>query len=72
MKHTTHASLVIVLRSILKYVGLMDMAVVTKARGLRYAYASRLGDVVVLDFFAEGRHLVIDAVVNIVYRNIII
>jgi hypothetical protein len=42
------------------------MAVVTEARGLRAADASRPGDVVVLDHFAEGRHLVINAVVTIV------
>ena len=48
-----HAGLVGVLVSILKDVGIPDMAVVTKARGLRAADASRLGDVVVLDHFAE-------------------
>jgi hypothetical protein len=47
------------------------MAVVTKARGLRFADASRHGDVVVFDFFAEGRHLVVDVVVTTMYRNTI-
>jgi len=61
-----HAGLVGVLRSMLMDFGILDMDVVT---GLRSADASRPGDVVVLDFFAEGRHLVIDAVVTTVYRN---
>ena len=64
-----HAGLAWVFRLILKDVGIPDMVVVTEARGLRYVDASRLGDVDVLDFFAEGRHLVIDAVVATVYRN---
>jgi len=34
--------------------------------------ASRLGDMGVLDFFADGRHLVIDAVVTTIYKNTII
>jgi hypothetical protein len=45
------------------------MAFLTKARGLRAAGASRPGDVVVLEFFAEGHHLVVDAVATTVYRN---
>jgi hypothetical protein len=38
------------------------VAIVVEARGLRVADRSRHGDVVVLDFFEDGRHLVIDAV----------
>jgi hypothetical protein len=64
-----HAGLVGVIRSFLKDVSIPDLAIVTKARGLRSADETRPGDVVVLDFFAEGRHLGIDAVVNTVYRN---
>ncbi len=30
------------------------------------------GDVVVLDYFAQGRRLVVDAVVTIVCRNVIL
>jgi hypothetical protein len=56
-----HARLVGVLTSILKDTRISEMAVVTKARGLRDSYATRPGDVVVLNFFAEGRHLVVDA-----------
>ena len=67
-----HAGLVGVLVSILKDVGIPDMAVVKEARGLRAADASRPDDVVVLDHFAGGRYLVIDAVVTTVYRNTIL
>jgi hypothetical protein len=45
------------------------MVVVTKARGVQ---PSRPRDVVVLDLFAEGRHLVIDAVVTKLYRYTIV
>ena len=64
-----HTCLVGILRSILRDFGLPDMAVVTESRGLRSTDTSRHGDFVVLDFFAEGRHLVIDAVVTTVYRK---
>jgi hypothetical protein len=48
------------------------MVVITnKARGLWASDASRPGDVVVLDFFVEGRHLVMDAVVTSTYRSTI-
>jgi hypothetical protein len=67
-----HDGLVGILISILYDVGVPDMVVVTKARGLRAADASRSRDDVVLDFFAEGRHLVADAVVMTVYRNTIL
>ena len=36
---------------------------------MRAADRSRPGDVVALNFFADGRHLVIDAVMTTVYRN---
>jgi hypothetical protein len=64
-----HGGLVGVIRSILKDIGLPDLAIVTEARGLRSADATRPGDVVVLNFFAEDRHLAIDAVVTTIYRN---
>ncbi len=67
-----HVDLVGVLVSILKDVGIPDMAVVIEVKGLRAADASRPGDVVFMDHFAEGRHLVIDAVVMTVYRNTIL
>ncbi len=43
-----------------------EMTMVTKARGLRDSDATSPGDVFVLDFFAEGRHLVVDFVVTYV------
>ncbi len=64
-----HARFVGVIRSVLNDVGIPDSAIVTKARSLRSADATRHGDVVVMDVFAEGRHVVIDAVVTTVYRN---
>ena len=65
-----HAGLVSVLLSILKDVGVIDMAV--EAIGLIAADAYRPRDVVVLDFFVEGRHLDVDAVVMTVYRNTVL
>ncbi len=44
--------------------GVPDASVVLEARGLRAADRSRPGDVVALDFFADGRHLVIDVVLT--------
>jgi hypothetical protein len=64
-----HSWLAQVLKSIIKDVGIPDIDVVTEARGLRSFDASRHGDVVVLDFFRDGHHLVIDALVTTVYRN---
>ena len=54
MRHMLHAGLVGVIASIFKDVSVPTMCVVTKAKGLRVADASRPGDVVALDFFAEG------------------
>ena len=62
----THACLIGVLKYILKDIGIPDIAVITKARVLRASDASRPGDVVVLDTFFVGRHLVLDAVVTFV------
>jgi len=67
-----HVGLVGVLTSILMDVGILDIAVVTSSRGLRATYASRPGDVVVLDFFAEGRHVVVDVVVTTIHRSTIL
>jgi hypothetical protein len=69
MRHMMHYGLVQVLKSIIKDVGKRDIAVVTEARGLRPSNASRPGDVVVLDPFRDGQHLVNDAVVTTNYRN---
>jgi hypothetical protein len=67
-----YAGLVGALVSIFKDVRVPCMDVVTKARGFRAAEASRPRDVVVLDFFAEGRHLVVDAVLTTLYRDVIL
>jgi uncharacterized protein YacL len=40
-----------------------------EARGLRSGDATRPRDLVILDFFATGKHLIIDGVVTTVYRN---
>ena len=69
MRHVFHVGLVGVIKLILREVGVPDASVVTEARGVRAADRSRPGDVVALDFFADGRHLVIDAVMTTVYRN---
>ena len=54
-----HVGLVGFLVSILKDVGVPNtcMVVITEARDLRAADASRPWDMVVLDYFAEGRHM---------------
>ena len=60
-----------VIKSILKEAGVPNASVVLEAGGLRASDNSRPGDVVALDFFADGRHLVIDEVTTTVYRNTI-
>ncbi len=40
-----------------------------EARGLREGDDSRPGGLVVLDFTAPGRHLILDGVVTAVYKN---
>jgi len=72
IRRMMHAGMVSVIVSILKDGGVPDMAIVTEARGLRDADATRPVDVVVLDFFADGRHLVIDVVVTTIYRHTIL
>ena len=72
MRHLFHAWLVGVIKLILRETGVPDASVVTEARGLRAADRSRPGDVVALDFFTYGRHLVIDAVMTTVYMNIVL
>jgi hypothetical protein len=69
MRHLFHAGLVGVIKTILREAGVPEAAIVTEARGLRAADSSRPGDEVALDFFADGRHLVIDAVMTTVYMN---
>jgi hypothetical protein len=64
MRHRMHSGLVQVIKSIIKDVGIPNIAVVTETRGLRSSDASRPRDVAVLDFVRDGQHLVIDAVVT--------
>ena len=64
-----HAGLVSVIKAILRESSVPDATVVLEARGLRVVDRSRPRDVVALDFFADGRHLVIDAVMTTVYMN---
>ena len=45
---------------------------IVEARGLRVVDRSRSGDVVVLDFVADDRPLVVDLAVTSVYRNTIL
>ena len=49
-----------------------DASVVMEARVLRAAYHSGSCDVVALDFFAQGRHLAIDAIVTTTYKNTVL
>jgi len=61
-----------VIKSILREAGVPEASVVLEARGLRAADSSKPGDVVALDFFVDGRHLVIDAVMTTMYRNMVL
>jgi hypothetical protein len=72
MRHLFHAGLVGVIKDILKEAAVPDASVVVEARGLRPEDKTRPGDIVAFDFFAEGRHLVIDAVMTTVYRNTVL
>ena len=72
VRHLFHASLVGFIKSILKEAAIPDASVVLEARGLRIMDRSKPGDIVALDFFADGRHLVIDAVMTTVYRNTVL
>ena len=72
MRHLLHAGLVGIIKAILREAGVPDASIVLEARGLRAADSSRPGDVVALDFFADGRHLVVDAVMTTVYRNTVL
>jgi len=72
MRHMMYAWLVGTIRYILKDAKIPNMADVTWARGLRTVDASRHGNVVVLVFFVEGRHLVAGVVATTLYRNIVL
>ncbi len=72
MRHLLHFGLVGVIESFLRDAGVLDASIVLDARGLRAANRSRQGDVVAMDFFADGRHMAIDAVVAMVYKNTVL
>ena len=52
--------------------GVPKSSIILEKKGLRSCDHTRPGDIVALDFFGLGRHLVIDAVVSTVYRNTIL
>ena len=64
-----HACLVKITLYVLKDTGILDMPVVTEACGLRASNMNRFGNALALDFFANDRHLLLDAIVTSVYRN---
>ena len=65
-----HDSLISTLKKLLLEAGVPTSATLTEARGLRGSvYKTRPGDIVVLGFYAHGRHLLLDGVVTTVYRN---
>ena len=65
-----HAGLISILQRVLKEAGVPTSATVTKARGLRGGVdKTMLGDIVVLDYTAPGKHLLLDGVVTTVYMN---
>ena len=66
-----HAGLVAAIVAILLMAGIPKSSIVvekSEKKGLR-PDRTRPGDVVVLNFYGPGRHLVIDAVISTVYRN---
>ncbi len=67
-----HFGIVHVIQTILREVGVPEASLVVKARGLKAADRSKPEDLVALDFFANGRHLVIDTVIIKVCRNTVL
>ena len=72
MRHLLHSGLVGVIKSCLRDAGVPNASIALEARGLRGADRSKPGDAVELNFFADGRHLAIDAVVTTVYKNMVL
>jgi hypothetical protein len=60
------------LRCIVEEAGVPKAVIVEEAQGLREGDATRLGDLVVLDFTTHGSHRILDGVVTIVYKNSIL
>ena len=72
MRHLFHAGMFGGIKTIMREAGVQDAALVTEARGLRTANRSRPGDVVTLDLFADGRHLLIDVLMTTMYMNTVL
>jgi hypothetical protein len=64
-----HHGLIKTLRGIVEESLVSKASIVEEAKCLRPSDRTRPGDIVVLDFAEGGRHLNIDGVVTIVYRN---
>jgi len=65
-----HDGLISTLQKVLKEAGVPILATLTEARGLRgKGDISRPDDIVVLDYHAPGRHLLLDGVVTTGYKN---
>ena len=69
-RHYMHAGLVALIVIILLMSGVPKSSIVLEKKGLRPGNRSRPGDIVVLNFYGLGRHLVIDVVLCTVYRNV--
>ena len=67
-----HHGLMKTLRGIIEESGVPKGPILEEGRGLRPGDATRPGDLVVLDFAVEGKHLIIDGMVTSVYRNSIL
>jgi len=67
-----HHGLIKTLRTIVEESGVPKAAIVEEAREMRQDDRTRPGDVVVMDFVEGGRHLIIDGVVTILYRNTVL
>jgi hypothetical protein len=62
--------LILTLQKVLQEAGVPTSATLVEARGLRGREdKTRPCDIVVLDFYAHGHHLMIDGVATIAYRN---
>jgi len=68
-RHFIHHGFIKSLREIVEEVGIPKVAIMEEARGMRPSNATRPGNIVVHDFAEAGKHLIIDGVVTIVYRN---
>ena len=59
-----HHGLICVLQSVVADVGVFNASVVVEAWGLRLTDTTRPGDLVAMDFYSFGRHLIIDGVLT--------